>query len=86
MVSRDSPAGLLLAIIIGGSSLMTLFLAMNQSAISYKLALFSGIALVVWILAEFILFPYRHWLQGLYLGVGLLITLTSYQLLGKAAM
>lgn len=78
--------GLILALIVGGSSLMTLFLVMNQSPFSYRFALFSGIVLVIWILAEFILFPYRHWLQGLYLGAGLLVTLTAYQLLGKAAI
>lgn len=78
--------GLLLALVVGGSSLVTLFLVMNQSPLSFKLALFSGIVLVIWVLAEFILFPYRSWLQGLYLGAGVLITLTSYQLLGKAAI
>lgn len=78
--------GLILALVIGGSSLMALFLIMNQSPFSYRFALFSGIVLMIWIFAEFILFPYRHWLQGLYLGAGILIALTSYQLLGKAAI
>lgn len=78
--------GLILALIVGGSSLMTLFLVMNQSPFSYRFALISGIFLVIYILAEFIIFPYHHWLQGLYLGAGLLIALASYQLLGKAAI
>lgn len=78
--------GLILALVVGGSSLMTLLLVMYQSPFSYRVALLSGIVLLIWILAEFILFPYRHWLQGLYLGAGLLIILTSYQLLGKAAI
>lgn len=77
--------GLVLALIVGGSSLVSLFLVMNESPLSYKVAMLSGIILVVWILAELAFIPYYHWLQGLYLAIGVLVALTSYQLMGKAA-
>lgn len=78
--------GLLLALIVGGCSLVSLFLIMNQSPASYKIAMASGVVLVIWIVAELILIPHYHWLQGLYLAIGILIALTSYQLMGKAAI
>lgn len=77
--------GLVLALIVGGSSLVSLFLVMNESPLSYKVAMLSGIILVVWILAELAFIPYYHWLQGFYLAIGVLVALTSYQLMGKAA-
>lgn len=78
--------GLLLALIVGGSSLVSLFLVMNQSTSAYRIAMASGVILVIWVLGEFILVPYYHWLQGLYLAAGILIALTSYQLMGRAAI
>lgn len=78
--------GLVLALIVGGCSLVSLFLIMSHSAASYKLAMASGIVLTIWIVTELILIPYYHWLQGLYLAIGILIALTSYQLMGKAAI
>lgn len=74
-----------LALIIGGSSLVSLFMIMNNSPWSYKMALASGVVLVLWIIAELVVMPYYHWLQSLYLATGILIALTSYQLIGKAA-
>lgn len=78
--------GLLLALIVGGCSLVSLFLIMNHSPAPYKIAMASGVALMIWIVTELILIPYYHWLQGLYLAIGILIALTSYQLMGKAAI
>ena len=74
-----------LALIIGGSSLVSLFMIMNNSPWSYKMELASGVVLVLWIIAELVVMPYYHWLQSLYLATGILIALTSYQLIGKAA-
>lgn len=78
--------GLVLALIVGGSSLVSLFLLMNQSPVSYKIALAAGVVLAIWMVAELILIPYYHWLQGLYLAIGILVALTAYQLMGKAAI
>jgi len=77
--------GLILAVIVGGSSLVSLLMIMTKSHWSYKIALLSGFALVIWVIGELLLLPEYHWLQGLYLVVGILITLTSYHLLGKTA-
>jgi hypothetical protein len=78
--------GLLLLIFVGGSNLISLLLVMSQSTSSYKWSLISGTIVAVWILGEFLFIPYYHWLQGLYLAAGILIALTSYQLMGKAAI
>lgn len=77
--------GLLLALMVGGTSLITLFLLMNQSTAAYRMALVSGLITVGWTLIQFIFFPYIYGIQGAYLAVGILITLDAYQLMGKAA-
>lgn len=78
--------GLVLALIVGGCSLVSLFLIMTNNSQAYKIALTGGVVLILWIIGELILMPYYHWLQGLYLAIGILIALTSYQLMGKAAI
>lgn len=76
--------GLALALIVGGCNLVSLFLVMTSSPNAYKFTLTVGVVLVLWIVAELMLMPYYHWLQGLYLAIGILVVLTSYQLMGRA--
>lgn len=77
--------GLILLLIVGGSAMIGLFLIIIHSWWSYRIALTSGIILMIWILDELIFIPDYHWIQGLYLAIGILISLTAYQLMGKAA-
>lgn len=77
--------GLVLAGIVGGINVISLFAIMGGNAHSYKFSLWGGIVLAGWIVAQLMFFQYYHWLQVLYLFVGILIILLSYQLLGKAA-
>lgn len=77
--------GLLLALVVGGTSLVALFLVMNQSPAAYKMALTTGIITMGWTLGQFIFFPYHYMIRGVYLAAGIVITLTAYQLMGKAA-
>lgn len=76
--------GLILAI-VGGVNLFGLFLLMDQNKRAYRFALLGGIVMTSWIIAQMILFQSYFWLQGIYLGVGISISLLSYQLMGKAA-
>lgn len=78
--------GLILALVIGGGCLMGLFLLINQSPRSYKLTMFNGILLIGWTIGQLLFTSYYHWIQGIYLVAGILITLTSYQLMGKAVI
>ena len=78
-------SGLMMAFIVGGASLTSLFLLLSQKSWSYRVSLICGIVLSLWVAAELIIVPYYHWLEGLYLTVGLLVILLSYQLMGKAA-
>lgn len=77
--------GLILALVVGGCNLVGLFLIMTDNSHSYKFCLLSGILLLGWIVAQMLLMQYYSWLQGLYLLTGILISLLSYHLMGKAA-
>ena len=77
--------GLILALIVGGSGLVSILLFMSQSRYKYKLALASGLILLLWMVTELMMTSNYHWLKGLYLAVAVLVVLTSYQLMGKAA-
>jgi hypothetical protein len=77
---------LILTLAIGGDGLIAIFLLLMQNSASYMLALIAGVSIVVWIVTVLLFIPGYHWLQGFYLVVGILISLTSYRLMGKAAL
>ena len=76
--------GLCLLFIIGGFYLFTIILGIVNHPKKYKIALAAGIGLVAFIIAQFLLFQTYSWLFALYLVLGLLVSLLSYQLMGKA--
>lgn len=77
--------GLLLTALVGGTSLTAIILLTTGNTNAYRLSLVAGIILFFWIVGQMSMVHYYQWLQGLYLVVGLLISLLSYQLMGKAA-
>jgi hypothetical protein len=79
-------SGLMLALVVGGSCILSLSLIASGNANAYKFSVGTGIILFLWIAGQMMLVQYYQWLQGIYLGIGLLIFLLSYQLLGKTAL
>jgi hypothetical protein len=78
--------GIFLAIIIGGSSLLSIFLLLDRNPHAYRYSMFSGFILLAWMVVQMLLsVGYYDVLQGLFLVIGVLITLLSYQLMGKVA-
>jgi hypothetical protein len=66
--------GLILAIIVGGTSLASAILAWRRSRAAVDATILAGGALTVWILAEAAMMREIHWLHGVYgvLGLALL--------------
>jgi hypothetical protein len=77
--------GLILTVVVGGPCFVALLFSGNRDGQSYRTALYVGLILIGWVISQMLLTQYFHWLQLLYLIIGLLIVLLSYQLMGKAA-
>lgn len=77
--------GLFLVILVSGACFYALIVFVNRYPQSYRVSLYAGLVVVGWIIGQMLLTQYFHWLQALYLGLGLLIVLLSYRLMGKAA-
>jgi hypothetical protein len=78
--------GILLAIIVGGINLLAVFHNIKHQPTRYNWALAGGITISGWIIGQMIVIHSVHWLHILYLGIGILIILLSYQLKGKWAV
>jgi hypothetical protein len=78
--------GLLLTTLVGGVNLLAIFYNMQRHAKRYNWAMAGGIMLIGWLIAQMILIHTLHWLHFIYLGIGLLIILISFQLKGKWAV
>lgn len=78
--------GLILAVAVGGPSFVALLLFGDRNPQSFRLARVTGWMLLGWVVGQMLLTQYYHWLQLLYLILGLLIVLLSFQLMGKAAI
>ncbi|WP_121356319.1 hypothetical protein [Flavisolibacter nicotianae] len=77
--------GLILAAVVGGTSLAGLFFLLQRHPLAYKVTLASGLVLAAWILVQVLLLQSFHWLHGLYIGAAVCISFSSYHLLGRAA-
>lgn len=78
--------GILLAIIVGGVNLVAIFYNLENHANQYNWAMAGGFIISGWIIAQIILINTVHWLHFIFLGMGILIILLSYQLKGKWAV
>lgn len=75
--------GILLAIVVGGVSLVAVFLNIDRHPGRYNWAMASGIVTCAWIILQMLMISSIHWMHFAYLIAGGLIILASYQLKGK---
>jgi hypothetical protein len=75
--------GLILLFIVGGSHWLALFLLIKKSEAALKFSVYAGVIICGWIIAQALIFSIQHWLQFVYLLMGTLIILLSFQLLKK---
>jgi len=78
--------GILLTAIVGGINLIAVFFNMQRHSKRYQWAMAGGIVISGWIIIQMILLGAFHWLHLIYLLIGILIILISYQLEGKWAV
>ena len=78
--------GILLTLIVGGINLVAVFFNMQRHPNRYNWAMAGGFIISTWILVQLFFIHAAHWLHFIYLGIGVLIILISYQLKGKWAV
>lgn len=78
--------GILLTILVGGINFLAIFFLMEPNSNRYNWSMSGGSMITGWTIAQIILVQAVHWLNFLYLGIGVLIILLSYQLKGKWAV
>ena len=78
--------GILLATIVGGVNLLAVFNNLRRHANRYNWAIAGGFMIIGWIIAQMTLIKVFHWLHIIYLIIGVLIILISYQCKGKWAV
>ena len=76
--------GFVLAVLVGGTCVYALVISGNGNAQSYRWSVFAGLMIVGWAVGQMLLTEYYHWLQLVCLGIGVLVVLLAYQLMGKA--
>ena len=77
--------GLILTLIVGGTNMIAVIGFLLQAKYQLNWSIAGGIVLCGWILIQLIMLGFTHWLQALYLAVGLLTILAGWQLKGKWA-
>ena len=76
--------GILLIIFVGIVNLLAVFYNMKRDPKRYTWALAAGIMICGWIITQMILIRSFHWLHIVYLAMGVVVILISFQLKGKA--
>jgi hypothetical protein len=77
--------GIILTVFVGGVNMIAVVLNIQRHRHRYNWAMAGGVMITGWIVVQMILLSAFSWLQLVYLGAGLLIILTAYQLKGKWA-
>jgi hypothetical protein len=75
--------GILLTIMVGVPSLLTVIHYIQNDPRKYEWSLITGLAMSLWIAVQIVLTQTIHWQDVALLTSGLLIILLSYQLKGK---
>lgn len=75
--------GLVLFFVVGGLNMAALVAILRKRNYRYNLSIAAGVMITGFIIGELLFISELHWLQFLYLGIGLLTVLTAYQLKGK---
>ena len=76
--------GILLAMIVGGSSLMAAISLFKNTRYQYWLAMSAGLILIGWIFIQTILIQSVHWLHAAYFILGFTVLLLSVALIKQA--
>jgi p-aminobenzoyl-glutamate transporter AbgT len=78
--------GIMFVLVVGGVNLIAAIKNIQHSSNRYNWAIAGGSMICGWIVLQLILIQITHWLQYIYLGIGLIIILLAYQLKGKWAV
>lgn len=78
--------GVLLAVVVGGINLVAVVLNMQTHPQRYNWSIGGAVMLTGWVVVQMLLIAALHWLQFVYLGVGCMMLLLSWQLKGKWAL
>lgn len=77
--------GFVLTFLLGGAGLWSVFLMMSGNQRVFVVTLFTGLLVIAAVVLQLMFLPYYHWLSVVYLLLGFMISILSYQLMGKAA-
>jgi hypothetical protein len=75
--------GIILLLLVGGSNLIATWVIMLRRKNAFSFSLAAGIVMVIWVAAQMLFTSTFVWQQIVYLGIGILIMLTSFHLKGK---
>ncbi|QNA45580.1 hypothetical protein [Lacibacter sediminis] len=78
--------GFILCIVVGGTNLVAVFLNMQTHPQRYNWSIGGAVMLIGWVVVQMLLISVLHWLQFVYLGIGGMMLLLSWQLKGKWAV
>jgi hypothetical protein len=78
--------GVLLFLFVGVINLYALLKNLTNNRLGYAWSIAGGFSLTVWIIVEISMIHTAHWLQIIFLGLGICIMLLGYQLKGKWAV
>lgn len=78
--------GIILCVVVGGTNLIAVILNMQTHPMRYNWAIAGAVMLIGWVIVQMLLLAVLHWLQFVYLGIGLMMVLLSWQLKGKWAV
>lgn len=76
--------GVLLAVVVGGSSLLAAVAHLVRARIAGQASFLAGLVLIGWIVSQVALLRGFHWLHGAYLAVGVLQLVLVIRALGRA--
>jgi hypothetical protein len=78
--------GLILCLVVGGSNILAFILHLKAHPLRSSWTITGGIMVVGWVVVQMLLIGAVHWLQFVYLGIGIMILLLNWQLKGKWAV
>ena len=77
--------GLILTLLVGGTNLIAVIGFLQHTKYQLNWSIAGGIVLCGWMLVQLMLLGFTHWLQAVYLAIGILTILAGWQVKGKWA-
>lgn len=78
--------GILLVGLVGSVNIVAVYTNISRNISRYNWSIAGGVMITGWIIVQMIVVQSMHWLHFVYLGTGVLIILTGYQLKGRWAV